>query len=284
MMRKIATPAIFLFLLMGIIGNASAQLMQVFVTDSVFHHPESAVLDEVRSVIYISNLDKNTPNDSLHTDFISKISLDGKLEKLRWVEGLSSPTGLAMRNGFLYVVERNGVAMIDPETAEIISRYDIQATGFLNDIAIGNDGVFYVSETSDKGKIYKIDKGDVSVWKEDAMLAMPNGLLAVGEYLYVGVNSDHHLKRIHLQSGEVGQVALLGPGNIDGIQQYGDGLLVSHFMGNLYQIGEDGSVVELMNTRDKELFIADFCFIASDRLLIIPSLRTHKVYGYRFED
>jgi sugar lactone lactonase YvrE len=268
----------------ALILQLKAQLLPVFVTDSVFHHPESAVYDAARSCVYISNLDKNTPNDSLFTDFISIISLDGNVSELRWVDGLSSPTGIALYNGFLFAVERNGVAMIDPETAKVISRYDIPATGFLNDIAISDEGVIYVSETSDKGKIYKIVKGDVFVWIEDATLGKPNGLLQTDAYLYVGVNSDHHLKRIHLETGDIENVALLGPGNIDGIQQNGNNLLVSHFMGNLYSIDEEGNVEELLNTREQDIFVADFCYIPSEKLFIIPSLRTNKVYGYRFSD
>lgn len=259
------------------------QITQVFVTDAVFKHPESAVYDEQREAVYISNMDKDTPEDSLFTDYISKVSLSGEVLDLRWVKGISSPTGLAIHDGFLFAVERNGVAKIDIESASVVERYPIPATGFLNDITISAEGIVYISETSDFGKIYQISEGQASLWIEDTLLGKPNGLLAVDDGLIVGVNINHKLKILHIPTKRIYELAELGEGNIDGIQQNGDSFLVSHFMGNLYSIGENG-VTELLNTRGQDQFMADFCFIPSQQLLIIPSLRTNKVYGYRLEN
>lgn len=263
--------------------QVDAQTQQVFVTDTVFKHPESAVYDPQRKCVYISNMDKSTPVDSLHTDFISKILPDGDIDELYWLKGLSSPTGLVMYQQLLYAVERNGVAVIDPEIPKILYRIPIETKGFLNDITVSANGTFYVSEMEKEGRIFAIQNGKASVFIEDTLLAFTNGLLVDGNELLAGVNGDQYLKKINLSTKTIENFAYLGPGNIDGIQQMGDRYLVSIFMGNLYKIAPSGAKIEVMNTRENNLFICDFAYLLEDRLLIVPSLRTNRVYGFLYE-
>jgi DNA-binding beta-propeller fold protein YncE len=276
--------ALFIILLSS--GNRvlHAQLKMIFESDAVFRHPESAVFDPDCSCFYVSNMDKDTHEDSLYTDFISAISPQGEVLELFWMQGLSSPTGMVLNNGVLAVVERNAIALINVQTRELLSRIPIAATGFLNDIAYVEDGVYFVSETSDAGKIYVVAGDKVEVFLEDTLFARPNGLMVDGNVLLIGVNGDHHLKWVDLNTKQVLQAVYLGPGNIDGIQKLQDGYLVSHFMGNLYKISANGTLETLLDTRGEDIFIADFAYHPERRLLVIPSLRTHKVYGYEYVD
>jgi sugar lactone lactonase YvrE len=284
-MRLFSKSATLLAITLLLVSTSSqAQLKMLFQTEAVFRHPESAVFDPTCNCFYVSNMDKDTPEDSLYTDFISAISPQGELLELHWLKGLSSPTGMVLNNGVLAVVERNAVAMIDVKTREILSRIHIAAAGFLNDIAFVEDGVYFVSETSDAGKIYLVAGDVVEVFLEDTLFARPNGLMVDENILLIGVNGDHHLKMVDLNSKQVLQSIYLGPGNIDGIQKLQDGYLVSHFMGNLYKISIDGEVETLLDTRDQDIFIADFAYHPERQLLVIPSLRTHKVYGYEYID
>ena len=223
--------------------------------------------------------------EELHTDFISRMQIDGSVTDVKFIEDLSSPSGLAIYQDRLYAVERNGVAVIDLDARSIVKRYPIQTDGFLNDIAIDQrNGDLYVSETSEAGRIYRIQKGELATWMNNTQLAFTNGLLIKGDLLLAGVNGDHYLKSIDLNTQEVQNLAYLGPGNIDGIQSTGNGLLVSHFLGNLYTIDREYQVKELQNTRDKDIFMADFAYLPQEQLLVVPSLRTHKVYLYRYHD
>lgn len=207
---------------------AKAQITLLSVTEPVFHHPESAVFDAQRNCFYISNLDKDTPMEALHTDAISRMEADGSVADVRYVEGLSSPSGLAIHNGLLYAVERDGVAEIDLESRTVRNRFSIQGAKFLNDIAIDSrDGTLYVSETDSAGRIFRIRNGVAEVWMQDPLLALPNGLLVRGNTLIVGANGDNCLKSIDLDTRAIQTLTHLGPGNIDGIQATADGLLVS---------------------------------------------------------
>jgi|GEM_PF-1569270 len=258
----------------------------LFLTDTVFRHPESALYYKTGDYMIISNMDKNTPADSLFTDYLSKMSLDGQQVEPYWLGGFSSPTGLVVDKDILYVVERNAVAVVDLSVPVILKRFSIPTKGFLNDIAIDlQDGTLYITETEQEGRIYRIKKDEVTIWMQDTVLAFSNGILVDGDNILLGVNGDHSLKRINKFSRAINTVCYLGPGNIDGIQVDEKGnYWVSHFLGNLYRITPDGQAEELMNTRDKDIFIADFCYLQDKRLLIIPSLRTNRVYGYTYED
>lgn len=276
--------AIFILLISCLFCSPiSAQLKQIFVTDSIFRHPESVVIDRERDYIYVSNMDKNTPVDSLYTDCISRLYRDGNINKVEWVTGLSSPTGMVLYKGLLYVVERTGLAIIDPDKSAIIERIPIPGAGFLNDISISPGGTIFIGETEKEGRIYKIQNKTVELWIQDTLLALNNGLLVDGEYLLVGVNGDGYLKKINLYTKEISPLVYLGPGNIDGIQLAGDRYLVSHFMGNLYKITPGGAKFELINTRDQNLFIADFAYDVEDQIIIIPSLRTNRLYIFSYE-
>lgn len=269
--------------LLWVTFSAQGQLALVSVSEPVFHHPESIVYDAQRNCLYISNLDKETPMEDLRTDFISRMELDGRITELKLIEGLSSPTGLAIHEGRLYAVERDGVAVIDLDTRKIQQRIPIAEAGFLNDIAIDpRDGTAYVSETNPEGRIFRIQEGKTSLWLQDTALALTNGLLVRGNELLAGVNGDHFLKSVDLESRAIRKLAHLGPGNIDGIQFSPEGLLVSHFLGNLYALDPAHQVREILNTRGQDIFVADFAYLPGKGLIFVPSLRTHKIYTYRF--
>ena len=97
----------------------------VWQTDSVFRHPESIVYDAEKSCFYVSNMDKNTPNEELYSDVISKVSKNGKKIHVEWMKGLSSPSGMVLKNDTLYVVERNGIALVDMKSRKIIKMNSI---------------------------------------------------------------------------------------------------------------------------------------------------------------
>jgi len=59
-------------------------------TDTLLRTPESVLLDEGRNILYISNIN-GQPTDKDGNGFISKVTLDGKIENLKWVEGFDAP-------------------------------------------------------------------------------------------------------------------------------------------------------------------------------------------------
>lgn len=275
-----------IFLLSFLLNSSvSAQNVKIlWQSDSLLRHPESAVYDAARNCLYISNMDKNTPLTQLETDPISRVSTDGKNIETEWMSGFSSPTGMVLKNDTLYVVEKYGVVIVDVENKKIIQRIPIDTQGFLNDLTIDKQGRIFVTETEKEGKIYLIENGKSSLWFSGKEIGGFNGILADGKYLLLGVNSDHTFKKMSIKSQKIKTIAYLGEGNIDGIQKSSSGhYLVSHFLGNLYEVSCKGKVNEIFNSRDKNLFVADFVYVPGLKQIFIPSLRTNHVFSLSYE-
>ncbi|HUV37086.1 MAG TPA: SMP-30/gluconolactonase/LRE family protein [Patescibacteria group bacterium] len=243
-----------------------------------FSTPESAVYDPARKVVYVSNYDMYRRDD---TQFISKMTADGKMVELHWVDGIANPTGMALAGDRLYVVERRSVVEIDVNTAEVVGRHAVPQPGFINDIAIDRSGAVYVSD-SGRSVIFRYDGTRWEEWVSGGEIGQPNGICIQGERLIVGNNADRSLKAIDLSSKEITTVARLGVGTIDGLTPDGDGrLLVSHWEGRLYRVDPSGGIEKLLDTSVPSYNIADFGYRADDGTVFIPTFSDDRVTAYR---
>lgn len=241
--------------------------------------PESALYDKKRNIIYVSNFDRfGTPGQQ----FISKVTPDGKIQELKWVESLFLPTGMAMFKEKLFVVERRNVAEIDLETGKILNRQPLPQPMFPNDIAIDKKGNIYVSDTR-KGAIYNFVNGKFDEWLKGTELTNINGLVIDNDRLICGITSDHSLKSVDLATRSISTIVRFGEGLMDGIKIDQDGnYLISHYEGRIYRVTPGGQFTNLLYLQDKRC--ADFDYIAEKDLLIIPTLETNELMGYKLEN
>ena len=262
--------------------SLKAQVVKLSETEAAFKAPESVVWDSIRNCLYVSNYTTPLKEGSYyggHT--VSKVSMKGVILEAGFVTGLSCPTGICIWNDKLYIVERFGVVEFDLTQNRVSNKYYIKTTEFMNDIAIDNDGNIYVT-TSGSDILFKISQGKVEHWIEGESISDANGILFDGEKLIIGVISDGYVKEIDPATKEVHNLAFLGEGIIDGIKRCADGYLVSHFKGTLYHISFAGEVTELLNTRSEGTFLADFEYIPSKNLLVIPALWNNKILFYEY--
>jgi sugar lactone lactonase YvrE len=265
------------------VGGAG-RVEERWATDPDFLIPESAAYDAGTNAIYVSNYDAYNPSRAEPKQFISKVTPDGRVETLKWVSGLSNPTGLAVRGGSLYAVERAGLVEIDIASASVSRRIPIPGGAFLNDVAIAPSGEVYVSD-SRKGSLFRIGGGQVEEWLTGPQVAAANGILVHQGKLIVGTNSDGCLKAVDLATKEVRIIANLGAGIIDGIAADSDGsLLVSHNEGRLLRIAPDGRVTTELDTTAIRRNLADFAYDPDRRLLVAPTFTGGRVAAYRLSD
>jgi hypothetical protein len=250
-------------------------------TDSDFKIPESVAYDSARDVIYVSNYDGYNPSTNEGKQFISKVSMDGKIEELKWVTGLFNPTGLAVFKDKLFVVERRNLVEIDIPSARIMKRHPVPQPGFLNDIAIDTSGSMYISDSA-RHVIYKFFDGKFEEWLKAAQIRNPNGLHVHKNKLIVGNNGDNCLKSVNLETKEIIKIVNLGPGIIDGIKTDKDGnCIVSHWEGKVYRITPSGQITKLLDTTVPEFNCADLEFITEKDLVVIPTFMKNKVAAYK---
>lgn len=91
---------------------------------------------------------------------------------------LNSPKGIALRNNDLFIADIDRVVILNKNNGKLNSEISlIGLTLFLNDIAVANDSILYVSAT-DKNIIYKVNYQTKLVQELhlDRVLESPNGL------------------------------------------------------------------------------------------------------------
>jgi sugar lactone lactonase YvrE len=249
-------------------------------TGADFLFPESAVYDAKRGVVYVSNFDVYARAGA--GQFVSKLSLDGKIIEREAIKGLVRPTGMAIAGDRLFVVERNGVAEIDLTTGEVAARHALPADGLLNDVAVDANGNLFVSDTAKNIVYRRVPGGAFEEWLTAPVVAQPNGLLVRDGKLLIGCSRQNALKSVDLATKKIAVVARFEPGGIDGIKvgKQGD-LFVSHAVGRIYRLAPDGSMTRLLDTTGPGRYTTDFEYIPEKDLLIVPTYVDNRVVAYR---
>lgn len=252
----------------------SAQSLKlVWETPHVLKTPESVFYNAHTNQIYVSSINgKLTAHDG--NGFITLLNTEGKILKLKWVQGLNGPKGMTMKGHYLYVSDINRLAKIDVRTHKIIHFFPAKDAVFLNDVQVGTDGIIYVTD-SGRGAIYKLENGKLTLWMIGPLLKGANGLAWENGKLLVGVNG--HLLQINTVTKAVRKLAP-NQGGIDGLVPLGNNrYLVSNWAGRIQIISPGKEPVVLSNTTAQHINAADLGYIPKHKLVLIPTFYDNRV-------
>lgn len=243
-----------------------------------FNYPESVVYDKKRKSLFVSNFTYENGG------FISKVNLDGTIEKLDWITGIMQPTGVTIYNDKLFVVGRYNLIEIDIEKGAISGRYPFPAPVFANDVAADNSGNLYITDGA-KGAIYKFENGKITEWLNGKEVAGVNGIIADGDKIIVGTSNDGTLKSIGSNSKAITKIISLGDGVvIDGLSKDENGdYLISDHAGRIIRITNEGKSTTLLNTTARPIQLADFEYIPEQNLLVIPTFEDNRLMLYKIK-
>jgi sugar lactone lactonase YvrE len=246
--------------------------------------PESATWDADKGVFYVSNMNPAGAAGYGDTGYVVRVTTDGEMLEPQWVTGLSGPTGVAVVGDRLYVVERPGVAVIDTNEGTIVERYPIATEGgFLNDLAVHDNGVVFVSD-SRLGAIYRVTGEGSELWLRHESIAGANGLVVEGGRLVVTTMGSESLVSIDLEDREIAEIFDLRPFGGDGIASDGSGaFLVSDYTGLLLRLTLTGERSVLIDSRDAGISLTDFAFAPERSLALVPTLRGNTSLAFRLE-
>lgn len=256
---------------------AQQSLTKLWQTDAVLKVPESVLFDGAHKQLYISNID-GAPDGKDGKGSIGKLGLDGKIIAIDWVSGLDAPKGMALYNGKLYVADLSNVVVIDVAKAAIIKRIPIDGAAFLNDVTVDSKGIVYISD-SETGKIHRLENDKVTTYLEG--FARPNGLLAVGNDLYVLASGAMY--KVGADKKQT-QIAEGMEASTDGIEEVKPGeFIVSCWSGVVYYVKNDGSKQELLDTRTENSNTADIGYDAKNRIIYVPTFFKKSVVAYQLK-
>jgi hypothetical protein len=165
-----------------------------------FHFAESCTFDPKRNLIIAMNAGERT-KDYKADGYAALINPDGSVHTPKWIgasrDGLEliDPIGSAIRGGVLYTVDSGFVRSFDLETGAPLKSIQVPGAGFLNGIAVAEDGTAYVSDTRPQELVYKITpSGESSVFAKGAPLTLPNG---------VAIDNDGNIVVVNIGSADV---------------------------------------------------------------------------------
>ncbi len=229
-----------------------------------FKSPESAAISRKHGAVFVSNVNGYEKNDE---GFISRLSLDGKLDRLVWLDGIHAPTGLKAVGDTLWAVDFDRLLEIDIRSARIVASYPTpDINPMLNDVAVGPKGEVFVTG-SESNTIYQLLDGALQVWlRDEELLRFANGIMVTNDAIVVAA---YHL--IHIDKTSKKRTVLEPKEtlyDLEGVMPDGAGRYIVSAIGNrpIYQLDNHGGVVPIYQI---EPYFADFDIAGS--LLVGPS-------------
>src|SRR5512145_819280 len=159
---------------------------------SGFEPPESVVHDRILDLYLVSNVGLGNPAGLDGNGFISRVSPDGAIREIRWIESgvngltLNSPKGIWLHRMALYVADVDTLRIFNRFTGAPLRTIEIPNpfapnSLFLNDVVVAGDGTVYLTDNRNRA-IFTVDKqGQASVLIAGAESGGPNGILLDGE-------------------------------------------------------------------------------------------------------
>lgn len=246
-------------------GALTAGGEEIIIADVGFMTPESIVMDTIDDVYLVSNVNGG-PVDEDDNGFISRVTPDGQVETLKWLDGadpmitLNAPKGMALRGDSLFVADIDCVRVFNRVTGEQQTGTCIDGATFLNDVAVGPEGSLFVTDTgmragpedlepSGTDAIYRlplVEGRRATTVTQSADLGGPNGIVVGSRGIMVVTFRSGELLRF-TPTGEKTQVMPPSPLELDGLISTPDGGFLFSSWGEsaIYRIGSDGRVTQV---------------------------------------
>jgi sugar lactone lactonase YvrE len=258
-----------------------------------FQTPESVLYDDVADVYVVSNIN-GSPLEKDDNGFLSRVSPDGTVLALKWIDGasadvtLNAPKGMGIKGDTLFVADIDAVRLFHRTTGAPLGARPIAGAQFLNDVAVGPDGSVYVSDSglkagpsgfapSGSDAIYRFDASGRAVpVARDTSLGRPNGILVDSAGMVVVTFGSSEAYQVNPASGARTPLPKPPAGSLDGVVRDAFGsLLVSSWDGKaVYRLGPDGAWTVAVDSVEAP---ADIGYDAKRDRLLIPLFTGNEV-------
>ncbi|MBR59112.1 MAG: hypothetical protein CMH54_13975 [Myxococcales bacterium] len=261
---------------------------KVVIQDVGFETPESVLYDQNSDRYLVSNIN-GSPFEVDGNGFISRITPDGRVEKLKWIDGqnagvvLNAPKGMALSGDILYIADIDHIRLFNRNTGEAIGSTPIRGATFLNGMATGPDDTVYVSDSglttdfkpSGTDAIYALKEGQFRTVIKAPDLGRPNGLVVHKNTIWCVTFRTGELFSVTTE-GEKGPSRKMPKGGLDGLIKIHDGrLLFSSWGGSAIYAGKpEGSFRAILMGLPNA---ADIGFDPQRNRVLIPLFNANRV-------
>lgn len=240
----------------GAEGEEAASAVTDRLEEVGFRTPESVLHDAADDVYLVSNIN-GEPTARDDDGFISRVSPDGSVDSLKWVDGaagdftLNAPKGMAIVGDSLYVTDIDCVRVFVRSTGAHSHDVCFEEATFLNDLAVDENDVLYVTDTGTEetpGAVYRFTAdGSRARLAEGEILGGPNGITFTPRGLLVVSFGSGEIYRLNA-AGEQTPVAPRSDRQLDGIVFRDDQSFFFSSWGDstVYQVGTDGAVSRIV--------------------------------------
>jgi sugar lactone lactonase YvrE len=259
---------------------------------SGFSTPESVLHDAAADVYLVSNINGG-PADKDDNGFISRVSPEGEILALHWIDGategvtLNGPKGMAIQDGTLYVADIDCLRLFDAVTGAHKDDVCLEHATFLNDVAPGGNGTMFFTDSglqagpeglapSGSDAVYRlIDDDRVVAVKKEASLGAPNGVAVGTRGIMVVTFGSGEVYRLTAE-GERTDVMPASQRQLDGIEMLPDGGFLMSSWGDrcVYRIGSDGHVSKVVTDVDAP---ADIGYDPTRNRVMVPLFNANEV-------
>ena len=221
------------------------------VTVAGFSESEAARHDPVADVYLVANI-AGDPTGEDDNGFISRVSPDGEVLELRWIDGaegdftLNAPKGMAFQGDRLLVADIDVVRLFDRSTGAHVDDWPVEGAAFLNDVAVGPDGTVYVTDTG-ANTLYRFDGSTPVVVASGEAFGNPNGV-DVRDGRLVVVLWRGGVKEVDPETGSAVELPAPEGEQIDGVVLLHDGSYVvsSWSQSAVLRIRPDGTITPVL--------------------------------------
>jgi hypothetical protein len=253
------------------------------ITGAGLDTPESVLYDSIADLYLVSNIGGG--GDPVARDdngFIARLRPDGQVETLRWIDGaadsitLNAPKGLAVHGDTLFVADIDSIRSFDRSTGAPLDVRGVPGATFLNDLAVGDDGRLYVTDSglgagmapNGTDAVYQMGANGASPLLSGASLMNPNGITVHEGEIFMAPFGSRALMRVPT-GGAPSVVVELPAGQLDGLVRLPDGsFLVSSWESNsVYRVRPDSTVE---TAAENVTSPADIGYDSRRRRLLIP--------------
>lgn len=269
---------------------AEAPVEAIRVADVGFATPESVLHDTSSDVYLVSNIN-GAPTAADGNGFISRLSPDGEVLELKWIDGeaegvtLNAPKGMAVSGGMLWVTDIDCVRMFDLAAGTPAGEVCVDGATFLNDLVAHPDGAGVL--LTDSGldptfapsgtdALYHMTADGYAAVVRDPEFGAPNGVAttADGSALVVTFMSGQVFSVTGLDEKE--QVLAVEGAQLDGVEVLADGrVLVSNWATScVHLLDTDGTLTCAMPDLEAP---ADIGFDANRGHVLVPLFNANEV-------